>query len=70
MRGCRRDLVLIVHAPTANINCDSKDNLYEESEQGLDHFSKYHTQMLLGCCKAKCGKEDRFKPTTGKDHIV
>jgi len=27
-------------------------------------------QILLGCCKAKYGREDRFKPTTGKDHIV
>ena len=28
MRGCRSDLVLIVHAPTANINYESKDNFY------------------------------------------
>jgi hypothetical protein len=27
-------------------------------------------QILLGCCKAKYGREDTFKPTAGKDHIV
>ena len=36
--------MLIVHAPTANINCDSNDNLYEELEQVFDHFATYHKQ--------------------------
>jgi len=62
--------VLSVHAPTANRNCDSNDNYYEELEQVFDHFSTYHMQILLGCCKAKYGRENRFKPTAGKDHIV
>jgi hypothetical protein len=58
MGGCRSDLVLIVHAPTANINYDSKDNFCEEFEQVFDHFPTYHMQILLGCRKAKSGKED------------
>jgi len=58
MRGCRSDLVLTVHAPTANINYDSKDNFCEEFEQVFDHFPTYHIQILLGCCKAKFGRED------------
>jgi hypothetical protein len=62
--------VLIVHAPNANINYASKDNFYEEFEQVFDHFSMYHMQILLGCCKAKYGRQDRFKPTAGKYHIV
>jgi len=62
--------VLILRAPTVNINCDSKDNLYEELEQVFDHFATYHMQILLGCCKAKYGREDRLNPTNGKDHIL
>jgi len=62
--------VLIVHAPTANINCDSKDNFYEEFEKVFDHFPTYHMQILLECCKAKYGREERFKLTVGKYHIV
>ena len=70
MRGCRWDLVMIVHAPTANINYDSKENIYEEFEQVFDHFPTYHMQIFLGCCKAKYGREDRFKPTAGNRHTV
>jgi len=63
-------MLLVVHAPTVNTNCDSNDNFYEELEQVFDHFTMYHMQILLGCCKAKYRREDRFKPTAGKDHIV
>ena len=46
------------------------DNFYEELEQVFDHFTTYHMQIQLGCGKGKFGREDRFKPTAGKDHIV
>jgi hypothetical protein len=59
-----------VRAPTANINCDPKDNLYDELQQVFDHFATYYMQILLGCCKAKYGREEWFKPTTWKDRIV
>jgi len=59
-----------VRAPTVNNNDDSKDNFYEELEQLFDHFPTYNMQILLACCKTKFGTEDRFKPPTGKDHIV
>jgi len=59
-----------VRAPTVNSNDDSKDNFYEELEQVFDHFPTYNMQIPLGCFKAKFGTEDKFKPTTGKDHIV
>jgi len=49
--------VLIVYAPTANTNYDSKDNFYEEFEQVFDHFPTYHMQILLGCRKGKHGRE-------------
>jgi hypothetical protein len=70
MTGGRRDLAPIVLAPTANINCDLKDNFYEELEQVFDQFFTYHMQILLGYCKEKYGREDRLKLTTGKHHIV
>jgi hypothetical protein len=38
MRGCRWDLVLIVHASTANISCYWKDNFYQGLQQVFDHF--------------------------------
>jgi hypothetical protein len=62
--------VLIEHAATAHINYDSKDSFYEEFEKVFDHFPTYHMQILLGCCKAKFGKEDIFKPIAGNYHIV
>jgi hypothetical protein len=46
------------------------DNFYGEFEQVFDHFPTYHKQILLGCCKAKYGREDRFKLTAGRYHIV
>jgi hypothetical protein len=55
-----------MHALNANRNDDSKDSLYEE----LQHFRMYHMQILLGCCKTKFGREDKFKPTAGIDHKV
>jgi hypothetical protein len=70
MRGFRWDLALIVHAPTANWNYDSKDNFYEEFEQVFDLFSTNRMQILFGCRRAKFGREDIFKPTAGKYHIV
>ena len=70
MRICRWELELIVISHTVNNNDDSKDNLYEELEQVFDHFPTYNMQILLGCCKAKFGTEDKIKPTTGKDHRV
>jgi hypothetical protein len=68
-RGCRHDLALNVHAPTANRNDHSKDSSYEELEEMFDHFRTYHMQIMFGCCKAKFGREDKFKLIIGKDHI-
>ena len=59
-----------MRAPTVNSNDDTKDNFYEELEQLFDHFPRDNMQILLGCCKAKYGTEDSFKPTTGNDHAV
>jgi len=66
MRVGRCDLVLIVCAPTVNRNDDSKDGFLQGIREVFDLFPTYHMQILLGCCKAKFGREDLFKLTTGK----
>jgi hypothetical protein len=62
-------IVLNVHAPTQEKSDDSKDSFYEELQQVFDHFSKYHTKILLGDFNAKLGKEDTFKPTIGNESL-
>jgi hypothetical protein len=37
-----------------------KDSLYEELEDILDKFPKYHMKMLLGDFNAKVGRENIF----------
>jgi hypothetical protein len=46
-----------------------KDRFYEEVELIFHKFPKYHMKILLGDFNAKVGREDIFKPTTGKDRI-
>jgi hypothetical protein len=58
-----------VHAPTEEKSDDSKDSFYEELEQVLDHFPKYHMTILLGDFNAKLGREDTFKPTIGNESL-
>jgi hypothetical protein len=58
-------IVLNVHAPTEDKTDDMKDSFYEELERVFDKFPKYHMKILLGDFKAKVGREDIFKPTTG-----
>jgi len=70
MRICRWELALIVRAPTVNSNDNTKDNFYEELEQVFDQFRTDNMQILLGCRNVKFGREDRFKPTTWRDHII
>jgi len=58
-------IVLNVHVPSEEKGDDSKDSFYEESEQVLDHFPKYHMKILLGDFNAKVGRENNFKLTNG-----
>ena len=52
-----------VHAPNEEKSDDSKDSVYEELEQVIHHFPKYHMKILLGDFNAKFGRENIFKPT-------
>ena len=54
-------IVLNVHAPSEEKSGDSKDSLYEELEQFLDHFSQYHMKILLGDFNAKSGEREYFQ---------
>jgi len=58
-----------VHAPSEKKNGDSKDRFYEEGEQVFYRFTMYHTKILLGDFNAKVGRENIFKPTTGKESL-
>ena len=58
-----------MHAPNEEKSDESKDGFYEELEQVFDHFPKYHMKILLGDFKAKVGREDIFKPTTGNESL-
>jgi len=61
--------VLNVHAPSEEESDEAKDGFYEELEQVFDNFPKYHTKILLGDFKAKVGRENVFKPTTGNESL-
>ena len=60
-------IVLNAHAPAKNKSDDLQDRLYEELEQVLYHFPKYHMKILLRDFNAKLGREDIFKPTIGNE---
>jgi hypothetical protein len=53
--------VLNVHAPNEDKTDDIKDRFYEEREQVLDKFPKYHMKILLGDFSAKVGRENIFR---------
>jgi hypothetical protein len=58
-----------VHAPSEEKSEESKDSFYEELEQVLDHFPKYHTKILLGDFNVKVGRDNIFKSTIGKESV-
>jgi hypothetical protein len=58
-------IVLNMHAPSEEQSDYSKDSFYEELQQILGHFPKYHMNILLGDFNATVGSENIFKLTTG-----
>jgi len=58
-------IVLNVQVTSEEKSDDPKDSFYEELEQVLDHFPKYHLKILLGDLNAKVERETIFKPTNG-----
>jgi hypothetical protein len=45
-----------VHAPTEDKDDDIKVTFYEELEQVIDQFPRYHIKILLGDFNAKVGR--------------
>jgi hypothetical protein len=62
-------IVLNVHAPTEDRNDDVNNSFYEELERIFDKFPKYYMKILLGDLRAKAGKENLFKPTSGNENL-
>jgi hypothetical protein len=50
-----------VHATTDNKDDGIKKSFYEELEQVIDQFPRYHIKIFLGDFNAKVGREDIFK---------
>ena len=70
VQGCLCNIIVLnVYAPSEEESNDSKDSLYEELEQVVDHFPKYHMKSLLGDFIAKLVWEDIFKPTIGNESL-
>ena len=70
LRGRWCNIVFLnVHPPSEEKRDDSKDSFYEVLEQVFNHFSKYHTKIVLGDFDAKLGGEDIFKPTIGNESL-
>ena len=60
LRGRWRNIIFVnVHAPSEEKSDDSKDSFYEELEQVLDHFPKYHMKIRRFQCKS--GERDYFQ---------
>jgi hypothetical protein len=51
-----------------SVSDDSKENFYEQLEQVLDLFPKYHMKILLDFI-AKFGRENIFKTTIGNESL-
>ena len=59
LRGRRYDIVVInAHVPTEDKDDLIKESFYEELEQTLDQFPRYHKKILLGDSRTKAGQED------------
>jgi hypothetical protein len=58
-----------VRAPTEDKDDDIKDSFYEELEQVVDQFPRYHMKILLRDFIAKVEKEDIFKPIIGNENL-
>jgi exonuclease III len=70
LKGCWCDIIVLnVHAPTEDKDHDIKDRFYEELEQVLDQFPRYHMKSLLGDFNAKVWRENIFKPIIGNKSL-
>jgi hypothetical protein len=70
LRGCWCHIIALnIHVTTEDTTNDVNDSFYEELECMFDKFPKYHMKILLEDFNAKVGRENIFKPTTGKESL-
>ena len=62
-------IVLNVHASSEGKRDYKKESMYEELEQVLDLFHRYHMKILLGNFNAKLEKRGFFKTTAGNESL-
>ena len=62
LRGCCCNIIVLnVYASSEDKSDDPKDSLYEELEQVLCRFSKYHLKILLGDFNTKVEERKYFQ---------
>ena len=62
LRGCWCNIIVLnVHASSEEKRDDSNDSFYQELEPVLDHFIKYHMNILLGDFNEKLGEREYFQ---------
>jgi len=55
-----------MHQPSEEKSSDSKDSFYEELEQFVDHFPKYHMKSLVRRLYCKIGVGGYFQTNNWK----
>ena len=70
LRGRWYDIIVInTHAPIEDKDDLINDSFYEDLEETLDQFPRYHMKILVGNFYVKIGQEDIFKPTIAKKSL-
>jgi hypothetical protein len=67
MGGLWCNIVFVTVQSSEEKSDESKDGVYEESEQVFYHLPKYHMEILFGYLNVKLGREDIFKSTIGNE---
>ena len=58
-----------MHATSEENSDELKESIYEELKRVFNNFHKYHTNIILGDFNTRVGRENIFKPTTGKERL-
>jgi hypothetical protein len=58
-----------VHAPTEEAEEEMQDRFYEKLVDVYDRAAEYDVNILVGNMNAKVGKDNIYRPTTGKESI-
>jgi hypothetical protein len=59
-------MMICVHVPTEEKYDESKETFYEKLDQIYHRAPAHDRKIIIGDLNAKIGKEELFRPTTGK----